>query len=198
MASLVGGLEHPFTIWTDHRNLWASACSVCAHHKSSHLQPLVLLHPLPIPSRPWSQNALDFITGLPPPEGCTVILVVVDHFSKAGHFISLPKLCSTPEMARLMVSHVLRLHGLPLDMVSDQGSQFDARVWRSFCSQLGASVSLSLNFHLETNGQTEHTNEARETTLRCLPTASPTSWSRYLAWLNILTILCVCRHLRPK
>ena len=125
---------------------------------------------------------MDFITGLPVSEGNTAILVVVDRFSKAAHFIALPKLPSAPETARLVINHVFRLHGLPQDVVSDRGPQFVARFWRSFCSQLGASVSLSSGFHPETNGQTERTNQTLENTLRCLAASNTTSWSRHLAW----------------
>ncbi|CDQ76181.1 unnamed protein product [Oncorhynchus mykiss] len=48
-----------------------------------------LLRPLPIPSRPWSHIALDFVPGLPPSNGNSVILtIIIDRFSKA-HFIPL-------------------------------------------------------------------------------------------------------------
>ncbi|KAI2644119.1 Transposon Tf2-9 polyprotein [Labeo rohita] len=67
------------------------ACSVCAIGKTSNRPPDGLLQPLPIPSRPWSHIALDFVTALPPSQGNTVVLTVVDRFSKAVHFIPLPK-----------------------------------------------------------------------------------------------------------
>lgn len=67
---------------------------VQADVKSSHRPPAGFLRPLPFPGRPWSHMALDFVTGLPPSQGNTVILTVVDRFSKATHFIALPKLPS--------------------------------------------------------------------------------------------------------
>ncbi|KAK7933592.1 hypothetical protein WMY93_004488 [Mugilogobius chulae] len=48
---------------------FVSACSVCARNKSSHRAPSGLLRPLPVPHRPWSHIAVDFVTGLPPSEG---------------------------------------------------------------------------------------------------------------------------------
>ncbi|XP_029555211.1 sodium-dependent phosphate transport protein 2A-like [Salmo trutta] len=39
---------------------------------------------------------------------------------------SSPKLPSTKETDQLMVQHVLRMHGLPVDMVSDRGPQFSS------------------------------------------------------------------------
>ena len=134
---------------------FVAACSVCARSKASHQAPAGLLRPLPIPHRPWSHVAVDFVTGLPPSEGNTVILTVVDRFSKAAHFIPLPKLPSALETANLLVIHVFRLHGIPVDIVSDRGPQFSARTWKAFCQALGASASLSSGYHPQTNGQTE-------------------------------------------
>ncbi|XP_055792713.1 uncharacterized protein LOC129864119 isoform X3 [Salvelinus fontinalis] len=51
---------------------FVAACSDCAQTKSGNSSPAGRLRPLPIPSRPWSQIALDFITGLPSSAGRTV------------------------------------------------------------------------------------------------------------------------------
>lgn len=149
------------------KDMWefVAAYVVCACNKSSQLVPARLLHPLPVPSQPWRHIALDFVTGLPPSEGHTAILVVVDRFLKAAHFIPLPKLPSALETAKLVVDHVFRVHGLPQDIVSDQGPQFISKFWRAFCSLLGASVSLSSGFYLEINDKTERINLSLENTL---------------------------------
>ena len=89
------GAQHPILIWTDHR------------------LPAGLLRPLPIPGQPWSDVALDFVTGLPTSRGNTTILTLVDRFSKMVHFVALPKLPSAAETADLLVRHVVRLHGFP-------------------------------------------------------------------------------------
>ncbi len=134
---------------------FVASCQVCAQTKSSNSPPAGLLRPLPIPSRPWSHIALDFVTGLPLSAGNTVILTVVDRFSKAAHFIPLPKLPSARETAQVMVDHVFRIHGLPSDIVSDRGPQFASQFWKEFCHQIGASPALSSGFHPQTNGQAE-------------------------------------------
>ncbi len=139
---------------------FVASCHVCAQTKSSNLPPAGLLRPLPIPSRPWSHIALDFVTGLPLSAGNTVILTVVDRFSKAAHFIPLPKLLSARETAQVMVDHVFRIHGLPSDIVSDRGPQFVSQFWKEFCHQIGASPALSSGFHPQTNGQAERTSQS--------------------------------------
>ncbi|KAI2653996.1 Transposon Tf2-9 polyprotein [Labeo rohita] len=147
-----------------------------------------LLQPLPVPSRPWSRPwshiALDFVTALPPSQGNTVVLTVVDRFSKAAHFIPLPKLPSAKETAVTVVDHVFRLHGLPTDVVSDRGPQFVSKFWQEFCKLLGATVSLSSGFHPQTNGQTERANQDLERTLRCMVTRNPSSWSQQLSMVE--------------
>ncbi len=160
------------------------ACSVCATGKSSNRPPDGLLQPLPVPSRPWSHIALDFVTALPPSQGHTVVLTVVDRFSKAAHFIPLPKLPSAKETALVVVDHVFRLHGLPIDVVSDRGPQFVSRFWREFCKLLGATVSLSSGFHPQSNGQTERANQDLERTLRCVVSKNPSSWSQQLSMVE--------------
>ncbi|KAL0149320.1 hypothetical protein M9458_055358, partial [Cirrhinus mrigala] len=157
------------------------ACSVCAIGKTSNRPPDGLLQPLPIPSRPWSHIALDFVTALPPSQGNTVVLTVVDRFSKAVHFIPLPKLPSAKETAVAVIDHVFRLHGLPTDVVSDRGPQFVSKFWQEFCRLLGATVSLSSGFHPQSNGQTERANQDLERTLRCMVARNPSSWSQQLS-----------------
>ncbi|XP_025767086.1 uncharacterized protein LOC100708394 isoform X1 [Oreochromis niloticus] len=71
---------------------YVTACSTCAQNKHPNQPPSGLLQPLPTPGWPWSHISLDFVTGLPPSSGNTVILTIVDRFSKAAHFVALPKL----------------------------------------------------------------------------------------------------------
>lgn len=61
---------------------------------------------------------MDFVTGLPPSKGNTVIVMVVDRFTKAAHFLALPKHPTALETANLLVDQVFRLHGTPSNIVS--------------------------------------------------------------------------------
>lgn len=141
-------------------------------------------NPYQPPNRPWSHIALDFVTGLPPSMGKTVILSIIDCFSKAAHLIALQKLPTTPETAKLLVEHVFRLHGIPAEIVSDRGPQFSSQEWRAFCTALGAKACLSSGYHPQTNGQTERLNQELETTLRCVTSNNPASWCSHLPWIE--------------
>ncbi|XP_073719444.1 uncharacterized protein [Misgurnus anguillicaudatus] len=160
------------------------ACQVCARNKASHQAPIGLLKPLPIPSRPWSHIAIDFVTNLPSSKGNTVVLTIVDRFSKAVHFVPLPKLPTAKETAQVMIEHVFRLHGLPTDVVSDRGPQFISRFWQEFCRQIGSTASLSSGYHPQTNGQCERANQDLGRALRCLTSQYPSSWCQQLPWVE--------------
>uniref|UniRef100_A0A3P9H4I7 Integrase catalytic domain-containing protein n=1 Tax=Oryzias latipes TaxID=8090 RepID=A0A3P9H4I7_ORYLA len=161
---------------------YVAACTTCARSKTSNSPPSGLLHPLSTPGRPWSHIALDFVTGLPPSQGNTVVLTVIDRFSKFVLFIPLPQLPTATETTEILVQHVFRHHGIPVDIVSDRGPQFVSQVWKAFCGALGATVSLSSGYHPQSNGQAERANQELETSLRCLADRNSSDWSRYLVW----------------
>ena len=92
---------------------------------------------------------------------------LVDWFSKVAHFISLFKIPAMKDTAKLVLQHVVRLHCLPTDIVSDQGAQFTSTFWKESCGLLGASVRHSSCFHPQSNVQTERKNQDLETTLFC-------------------------------
>ena len=100
------------------------------------------------------------------------------------HFVALPKLTSVAEMADLLVTRMVRLHGIPQNIVSDHGPQFTSGVWRAFCRGIGATASLSSGYHPQTNGQAERANQALEATLHCVTTSNPVSWSLHLPWVE--------------
>uniref|UniRef100_A0A8C6K7U4 Gypsy retrotransposon integrase-like protein 1 n=1 Tax=Nothobranchius furzeri TaxID=105023 RepID=A0A8C6K7U4_NOTFU len=163
---------------------YVTACTTCIRSKNSHRPPAGLLQPLPVPARPWSHIALDFVTGLPISKGKSVVLTIVDRFSKACHLVPLSKLPSAATTARLLFLHVVRLHGIPSEILSDRGPQFIAKVWKDFCRSIGAEPCLSSGFHPQTNGQCERLNQEVEDTLRCLCADNPTSWSLHLPWVE--------------
>ena len=178
---------------------YVAACLVCARCKPSRHAPVGQLLPLPIPSRPWSDISLDFVTGLPTSEGNTMILTVFDRFSKMVCFFPLPKIPTAKETAVVILENVFRIHGFPRNVVSDRGPQFISRFWKEFCSLVGAKVSLTSGYHPQSNGQMERLNQELEIGLRILSSQNPSLWSQQILWVEYAhnTLPCASTGLSP-
>jgi hypothetical protein len=88
------------------------------------LHPAGLLQPLQVLSMVWADIAMDFVEALPKVSGKSIILMVVDRFSKYAHFIPLGHPYTATTMARAFFSGIVRLHGLPSSIVSDRDPTF--------------------------------------------------------------------------
>ncbi len=188
--------------WPDMRNdvaEYVAACPVCERNKRKSAPSAGLLQPLPVPQRPWSDISLNFVTGLPLSEGNTTVLKIVDRFSKMVKFIPLPKLPSAKETAEVLMHNVCRVFGFPRNVLSDRGPQFVAQFWKAFCHLLGATVSLTSGHHPQSNGQTERFNQELEAGLRCMTSQNPTSWSKFIVWVEFAhnTLPCSSTGMSP-
>ncbi|KAK3511603.1 hypothetical protein QTP70_011262 [Hemibagrus guttatus] len=161
---------------------YVKSCSVCAQSKTPKELPSGLLQPLPIPQRPWSHLSIDFVTDLPPSNGFTTILVIIDRFSKACQLIPLKGLPTAMETAQSLFHHVFRVYGIPEDIISDRGTQFTSQVWKAFCKQLDINVSLTSGYHPQSNGQVERLNQEIGRYLRSYCGREQHRWSEFLPW----------------
>jgi hypothetical protein len=83
------------------------SCDVCQWYKTDSMRPAGLLQPLSILERVWTDISMDFIEGLPPSSGYTVVLVVVDRLSKYAHFVPIKHLYTAATVAQAFVSHIV-------------------------------------------------------------------------------------------
>lgn len=105
-------------------------CAVCQTNKYETVAKPGLLSPLPIPNGVWESISLDFIEGLPPSAGKHCILVVIDRLSKNAHFLPLSHPYTELEVAQAYLDNVFKLHGLPLNVISDRDPTFLSDVWK--------------------------------------------------------------------
>jgi len=123
------------------------ACATCQRNKTEALHLADLLQPLPVPSRVWADISIDFIEALPKVHGKSVILTVVDRFSKYAHFIALGHPYTAASVARAFFHDIVRLHAFPDSIVSDRDPVFTGRVWRDLFRQAGVQLRFSTAFH---------------------------------------------------
>ena len=99
-------------------------CDTCQRSKAVHHAPYSLLQPNEVPDQPWRSIAMDFITDLPNSKGYDTILVIIDRLTKMSHFIPCRKDLDARQFATHFMQHIVRLHGIPRDIITDRGSLF--------------------------------------------------------------------------
>jgi hypothetical protein len=161
---------------------YVRACATCQRYKSEHLQSAGLLLPLPVPSIVWADIGIDFIEALPRVGGRSVILTVVDRFSKYCHFIPLSHPYSAESVAQAFFSDIVRLHGLPQSIVSDRDTVFTSLFWQELMRLTGIKLHMKTAFHPQSDGQTEAANKVIVMYLRCITGDRPLQWLRWLPW----------------
>jgi len=87
---------------------------------------------------------------------------------------------SAEGLAVLFWDHVWKLHGLPESIISDRGVQFTAGLMKELNGMLGIETKLLTAFHLQTDGQTERTNQEPEQYLRMFIDYHQEQWPNWL------------------
>ena len=149
--------------------------------KVEHQNPGGTLQEFGIPTWKWEEVNMDFVTGLPLTRRHHVsIWVVVDRLTKSTYFLPVHTSYTAEDYARLYIRELVRLHGVPLAIISDRGTQFTSQFWRAFQKGLGTQVHLSSAFHPQTDGQVERTIQTLEDMLRACAFDFKGSWNDHL------------------
>ncbi|KAL0549580.1 hypothetical protein IC582_014065 [Cucumis melo] len=160
---------------------FVSKCLVCQQVKAPRQKPAGLLQPLSIPEWKWENVSMDFITGLPRTlRGFTVIWIVVDRLTKSAHFVPGKSTYTASKWAQLYMSEIVRLHGVPVSIVSDRDARFTSKFWKGLQTAMGTRLDFSTAFHPQTDGQTERLNQVLEDMLRACALEFPGSWDSHL------------------
>jgi hypothetical protein len=158
-------------------------CDNCQRIKAEHQRPAGLLQPLPIPVWKWDEIGMDFVVGLPKTQkGHDSIWVIVDRLTKVAHFLPVRTNYGGERLARLYVDNIVKLHGVPSRIVSDRGTQFTSRFWKSLHKAMGTKLDFSSAYHPQTDGQTERVNQIMEDMLRACVLTYGKDWEQSLPY----------------
>jgi transposase InsO family protein len=135
-----------------------------------------------VPSWVWADISIDFVEALPKVHGKSVILIVVDRFSKYTHFIPSGHPYTAISIARAFFMDIVRLHGFPEWILSDHDPVFTSNIWRELFKLAGVTLRMSTAFHPQTDGQSEAVNKTIAMYLRCIIGDRPWVWLEWLPW----------------
>ena len=190
---LIHGLSHPSIratrklisskfIWKGMNSQvgsWAKTCVQCQSSKiHTHIKsPLETFN---VPHRRFDHIHVDLVGPLPPSDGFTHLLTIVDRFSRWPEAVPLNDI-STVACARALIYHWISRFGIPMDMSSDRGSQFTSQLWSSVAKLLGITLHHTTAYHPQANGLVERFHRHLKTSLRARLTGP--QWAQELPWV---------------
>jgi len=120
---------------------------------------------------------MDFIKQLPPSNGYTNILVIVDRLTKQAIFIPTTRSIDTTGLAQLFIKNVFSKHGTPSHITSDHGVEFVSKFFKSLANGLDMKLYFTSGYYPEADGQTERTNQILEQFLRIYCNYQQLDWA---------------------
>ena len=113
---------------------YVSSCDVCQRANVETLSQVGLLQPLPIPCQVWDDIIMDFIEGLPTSNDKTLFLWWQIASTNQLIFLPLAHPFTAKTMAEKFVEGMVKLHGMPRTIISDQDLVFIIIFGMSFSS----------------------------------------------------------------
>lgn len=143
--------------WRRDVRRYVAACDTCNRQKGPHPRPHSRLQRYAAGS-PLQRVAMDILGPLPPtPRGNKYLLVVVDYFTKWPEAYPIPNQ-EAETIADVLVEHFFCRFGIPLELHTDQGKNFDSNLLKSVCSRLSIYKTRTTAYHPESDGITERAN----------------------------------------
>jgi hypothetical protein len=158
-------------------------CDTCQRIKAEHQKPAGLLQPLPISVWKWDEIGMDFVVGLPKTQkGHDSMWVIVDRLTKVAHFLPVRTTYGREKLAKIYIENIVKLHGVPSRIVSNRGTQFTSRFWKSLHRAMGTKLNFSSAYHPQTDGQIERVNQIMEDMLRACVLTYGKDWEQSLPY----------------
>ena len=124
---------------------------------------------------------MDFVIRLPRTlGGNNALWVIVGRLTKSAHFLPMKVNFSMDRLASLFIKEIVRMHGVPLSIVSNKDPHFTSRFWHSLQKALSTKLSFSTAFHPQTDGQSERVIQVLEDLLRACVLDLKGNWDDYL------------------
>lgn len=136
-----------------HINAWANSCVQCQKQKvNRHVK--TPIQNIEIPKGRFQHIHVDIVGPLPQSNGNRYILTVVDRYSRWPEAYPIPNI-EAKTIACTLVNEYISRFGIPIRITTDQGAQFESRLFSELCKMLGISHIHTTPYHPCANGMVE-------------------------------------------
>ena len=144
-------------------NNYVKRCNVCLASKTIQYKPYDDLQSLLIFIYCQKDLSMDFIMNLPistdwKRNNYNSIFFIVNQFIKIVYYEQVKVIINVPSLAEVIIDIVVRHHGLPDLIVTNQGFFFTLKFWSLLYYFLGIKRRLFTTFYPQMDGQTERQN----------------------------------------
>ena len=99
---------------------------------------------------------------------------------QSAHFLPVRTDYSLDKLAELYIKEIVRLHGIPISIISDRDPRFTSRFWGKLQEALGTQLNFSTAFHSQTDRQLGRVIQILEDMLRSCVIDYDSSWDRHI------------------
>ena len=154
------------------------ACQKCSHRKP----PRVPMIPLPTVDVPFSRVAMDLMGPLPRSRsGNRYVLVLCDYATRYPEAVPLKNIDAETVAEELI--HVFSRVGLPEEILTDQGSNFQSQLLQELYQLLHVRAIRTSPYHPQTDGLVERFNQTLKSMLRKCAREEGKDWDRMIPFL---------------
>ena len=127
------------------------------------------------------------MSGLPKSsEGYDSIGVIVDQMTKSDYFMRMKTTNPVRKLTKLYLKENVRLHGVPVSIVSDRDSRFTSMFWKELSEGFDIPLKFNTASHPYTDGKSERTIQTLENMLRVCTLDFPRSWAEKVALMEFV------------
>lgn len=158
---------------------WCKKCTVCASSNGPQKKPRAPMRQYNVGS-PFERIAIDVAGPFPETDvGNKYIVVVMDYFSKWVEAYALPNQ-EAATIADALVQNWICRFGVPLELHSDQGRNFESALFQELCRVLNIHKTRTTALHPQSDGMVERMNRTINRHLSKVVSGHQRDWDKCL------------------